>query len=176
MRCFVALDLPGALKEEIKLVQAELKEQNLFIGKFIEPDQLHITLKFFGSITPTDAEKLRKALKTVKQKAFTASLSGFGVFSEEFVRIIWAELHGVDELQRAVDAAVSGMFKNEERFMSHITLARVKSTKEKEKLINAVKKLKSNLFSVPIKSFSLMESTLTPEGSIYKVIEKYSLS
>ena len=176
MRCFVALDLPEALKEEIKLIQAQLKEQDLFVGKFTEPDQLHITLKFFGSVSPTDAEKLRKALKTVKHKAFTASLSGLGVFSEEFVRIIWAELHGVDELQRAVDAAVSGMFKNEERFMSHITIARVKSLKEKEKLIEAVKNIEYKLFSIPIKSFSLMESTLTPEGSIYKVIEKYSLS
>ena len=49
IRCFIALDLPIEIKEELKNVQEELKKQDLFKGKFTEPQHLHLTLKFFGS-------------------------------------------------------------------------------------------------------------------------------
>jgi len=175
-RCFIALDLPKEMISELKKVQSELNKQNLFIGKFTEEANMHLTLKFLGSIPNEQVIKIKERLKGVKLDSFEASVDEVGVFSEEFVRIIWTALKGneVFELQRLIDNALVDFFPKEERFMSHITIARVKNIKDKQPLFDALKKIKFEIKD-QIKSFSFVRSVLIPSGPIYETIEKYSL-
>jgi 2'-5' RNA ligase len=177
-RCFIALDLPKEMIDELKKIQEQIRKEDLFTGKFTEEVNLHLTLKFFGSITNDEVKKIQEKLRNIKFKSFTAGISEIGVFSEEFIRIIWVTLNGKEvlEIQSLVDAALSSIFPKENRFMSHITVARVKNVKDKEKLLNYIKKFKIKEFSGKITSFSLVSSTLKPTGAEYKVIEKYKLS
>lgn len=176
MRCFIALDLPENIVSELVKLQEELKQQNLFIGKSTEKENLHLTLKFLGSIPLDRINEVKKRLRQISLKQFTAEIDEIGIFSEEFVRIIWVKLNGkeVFELQESVDNALVDFFPKEERFMSHITIARVKNIKEKQPLFDALKKIKINIKG-KINSFSLISSTLAPSGAIYETIERYKL-
>ena len=178
VRCFVALNLDPALKDTLQSIQEQLKKEVSFEGKYTDKQHMHLTLKFFGSIPKTEVQKIKSRLKSVKGKQFSAQLGTTGVFSEEFVRIIWTELegNGIHSLQKMIDDQVVDFAQPEERFMSHITIARVNSLKEKEKLLKTIKSLNYEKSEVVIKSFSLMKSTLTPKGPIYEVIETYKLT
>lgn len=176
LRCFIALDISDEMKNDLANAQEELKKKNLFEGKFTDKQHIHLTLKFLGGVDEKEIPKIKQQLRKVKFNSFEAKLGECGVFSEEFVRIIWSKLEGneVTELQKKVDEALIDLFSKEDVFMSHITIARVKTTKFKEDLKKASKELKT-IASGKIKSFSLMKSTLKPEGPVYEVIEKYNL-
>jgi len=175
MRCFIALDLPPSLQDALVSLQNELRSRGLFFGKFTSLQNLHLTLKFLGEIKEEQAEEVKEKLRTISFPSFLATLPEAGLFSPKFIRIIWATLEQdkVLPLQKQIDEALS--FPKEKRFMSHITIARVKKVDEKEKLIEALKKLELPKDSFPITSFSLQASTLTKEGPRYEVLERYEL-
>jgi RNA 2',3'-cyclic 3'-phosphodiesterase len=177
-RCFIALELPSSIISEILELQETLKKQDLIIGKFTETENIHLTLKFLGSISDGEIEQTKRKLREVKMNKFEASLGETGVFSEEFVRIVWVTLDGQEvlDLQKKIDTNLANLFSPEDVFMSHITLARVKNVKDKIKLINFANKMKVNKIKGQIKSFALMKSILKPSGAEYEVIERYNLS
>ena len=82
----------------------------------------------------------------------------------------------VFELQSLVDNVLTDLFPKEERFMSHITISRVKNIKDKEKLIAFINRYKMEEIKGKITSFSLITSELRPEGPKFTVIEKYRLA
>ena len=66
------------------------------------------------------------------------------------------------------------MFSSEQKFSSHITLGRIKLIKDKKNFLQVEKK---HIMSktIEVKSFSLIESILSKDGSKYKKIESYNL-
>ena len=50
IRCFIALDIPDNIIEEIRKIQEQLKKENLFSGKYTDLNNVHLTLKFLGEI------------------------------------------------------------------------------------------------------------------------------
>ena len=115
-RCFIALDLPQGMIDEIRKIQVELMRQNLFVGKLTEIENIHLTLKFLGEIDKKRIEDVKERLKEVRFDKFDSSLGEIGVFSKKFVRIIWVELIGVSELQKLIDYSLEGLFEKERRF------------------------------------------------------------
>jgi 2'-5' RNA ligase len=177
IRCFIALDLPKDIVEELKKLQKQIEKEGLFTGKFTEDENLHLTLKFLGETSSEKVKLVQERLRAISAKSCDCVIDELGVFSEDFIRIIWARLNGkgVFELQTLIDDVLADVFPKENRFMSHITLVRVKNVKDKEKLIAYLKELKLRI-AAQLKTFSLMKSTLTPEGPLYEVIERYTLS
>ena len=92
-RCFIAIDLPREAIAVIKYFQEIIKKKNLFTGKFTEPENLHLTLKFLGEIDDDKIEEIKKRLGEIKFNNFEASLGEIGVFSKRVVRIVWVKLN-----------------------------------------------------------------------------------
>lgn len=176
IRCFIAIDLPEACKRELISVQEQIKKTRLFEGKYTEPENIHLTLKFLGEIEAEKIMKVKERLKTVPFKPFGITITKFGVFSESFIRIVWAQAEGKElyKLQKQIDSILEPLFQKEERFMGHITIARVKQVKEKEKLLAVVQKIKMHQGEGSIKKFTLRKSTLTSEGPKYEDLAIYS--
>ena len=172
MRIFIAIDLPEDVKEEIKKIQNILPD---FSGKKTELQNLHLTLKFLGEIEEDTLEKVKNKLKEIKFKKFKAKLSKIGVFNENFIKIIWVKLENCDELQKEIDKKLADLFKEEERFMSHVTIARVKSIRNKKKFLEELKKIKTKEVEFEVEEFKLKESRLRDQGSEYKDLEIYKL-
>jgi len=174
-RCFVALDLSREAINEIKRIQELIKKQNLFTGRFTDSENLHLTVKFLGEIDEEKIEKVRERLKQVKFPSFEARIGEVGVFSKNFIKIIWVHLVGAEKLQREIDEALKDIFDPEQRFMSHITLARVKYVGNKNALLEYLESIKPEKISFNVDKFFLKESQLFSGGPVYSDLDEYDL-
>src|SRR5262249_37001440 len=79
MRVFIAVDLPGEVREQLGQIQRELEPLS---GKarWVAPASIHITLKFLGEIPDKQIEAIDTALTGLTWKAFTVTVSGVGFF------------------------------------------------------------------------------------------------
>jgi len=176
IRCFIAIDLPREVIKEIERVQQELKKKNMFVGKLTEGENLHLTLKFLGEIDLKKIEEVKKKLQEIKCSKFMAYLGEIGVFSQNFIRIIWIHVLGkqILELQKEIDKKMSEIgFRIEERFMSHLTIARVKKVSDKRIFLDELKKINVQNLGFLVDKFYLIKSELKSEGSVYDVIEEF---
>ena len=176
MRLFIALQIPENIRKRIHDEAEILKKEGLFEGKITEEENIHLTLKFLGDVEEDKIEEIKERLREVKFQKLAVMLGSLGVFDENIVRIIWIKLLGVDELQKEIDRGLGRLFKEDERFMSHITIARVKSVKEKRGLIDRIKKVRLDNLNFKVGSFELMNSKLGGAGPEYSVIEEFELA
>ncbi|MBU2522744.1 MAG: RNA 2',3'-cyclic phosphodiesterase [Nanoarchaeota archaeon] len=172
-RCFIAIAFPEEIKKEIIKIQKQLPE---FKGKLTEKENLHLTLKFFGEISDEKLIEVKKTLKKFKFKKFRAKLGDLGLFCESFIRILWIKLENCDELQKEIDNSLKDLFKKEKRFMSHLTIGRVKSIRDKKLFINCMKKINVKPLEFEVNEIHFKESNLTPNGPIYSDILKIKLT
>lgn len=170
IRAFVSVDIPENIKEEIIKIQKILPE---FKGRLTEPQNLHLTLKFLGYVEPKKIELVKEKLKYIKIKPFDSEIKDIGTFTNT---IIWLHLTDIDELQKSVDDSLSEMFEKERRFMSHLTIARVKNVRNKKRFLEELQEIKfPTRLSFKVDKFQLKKSTLTPKGPVYENLEEYSL-
>lgn len=173
MRLFIAFDLPKNIVEKLVGLQKQIGNELAQI-KFVEPENMHLTLKFLGEVEESKVNDIINKLKTVKFKPFLTSIAEIGVFpNEKFIRVVWIGLKPFDpinDLHERIDSALSGIFKKDDRFQAHITLGRVKFVKDRERLLSVLKAIKMNDITEPfrIEKFMLKKSTLTPKGPIYE--------
>jgi 2'-5' RNA ligase len=177
MRIFIAIDLSREIINEIKKIQELLKKQNLIVGKFTEPENLHLTLKFLGEVSPEELESVKEKLNNIKFSKFQVSLSEVGAFSKNKIKIIWIKLNGkgIFQIQKAIDESLAEIFKPEARFMSHITIARINKVSDKKSLLKYLNSLKPRKISFILNKFFLKKSELLPEGPIYTDISEFTL-
>lgn len=168
MRLFIAIPLPEEVQTQLSLIQKKLPEAKLNLVR-----EFHLTLKFLGEVRETEVDKLKEALAKVKVEKFEAKLSRIGVFDEKFIKVLWVGVESeekITRLQQEVEKALAGMVSKEDRFTSHVTLARVKYVKNKKEFLDKLAKIKPEKTSFTVKSFQLVKSTLTEEGSEYEVL------
>lgn len=179
MRCFISIDLPSEIKKEVGKIQKKLPP---FSGKITEEDNLHLTLKFLGEIDRRKVEEVKNRLKKIQFNSFNVEIDFIGVFdnrkSQTYSRslIVWLHLKNCDELQKKIDECLQGIFKKEKRFMSHLTIARVKSVKDKISFVNELKRIKVPAVKFRVDSFELKKSVLGSSGLIYETLGKILLN
>ena len=167
MRLFIAVDF-----NELKDYFVELQKQLPRNAKLSLVKTFHITLKFLGEVQPEKAEKTAEILKNIKFEPFSVFLDSVGIFpTENYIRVVWVGINPEEkilELQRNIDEALELLFKKENDFKAHITLARVKYPEDKKSFIEQLKKIKVESKKIEIKNFRLIKSNLTPKGAIYE--------
>jgi len=177
IRVFIAIKFPAEILEEIEEIQKEIGEKKLFEGKLVEKENLHLTLKFLGEIDEEKVKKVEEELRSIKLEKFEAKISEIGVFDPELVRIIWLRIDGgkILELQKEIDEKLKGFFKREERFMSHVTIARVKKCEDKKKIISEIRNVKIPESNFLVREFYLVKSELKKEKAEYSVLGEFKL-
>lgn len=179
MRCFVSIDIPDSEKKEILKIQKQLPE---FRGKKTEFRNLHLTLKFLGEISEEKAEEVKLRLNRIKFPRFETKISEIGSFdnsrSTKYGQqiIVWLNMTNCEKLQKEIDRALKSLFPAEKRFMGHLTIARVKSIKNKKDFFVALEKIQIPKIEFNVKEFQLKESVLTRQDPEYKTIEEFHLN
>jgi len=179
MRAFISINIPEEIRKEIKKIQDKLPE---FFGKKIGLGNLHLTLKFLGEIEEEKISAVKEKLREIKIEKFETEIDEIGVFDNRKSRkyskkiIVWLHMKNCEELQRQVEDVLKDLFEPERRFMSHLTIARVKNVKNKDMFIEELKKMKIEKIKFKVDRFYLMKSELTVEGPRYSVLEEYNLS
>lgn len=175
-RVFIAIELPDEVIKEVARVQEVLRGRK-FTGKMTELENLHLTLKFLGGINSEKVEEVRRRLREIEFSEFEAKLERAGSFSfRGNPRIVWIKIggKGIFELQKKVDEKMRECgFKVEERFMSHMTIARIKYVKDKKGFIEYVNGIGLKEIKFKVKEFKLKESELREIGPVYRDVESY---
>lgn len=186
MRLFVAVPLDAALRRAAERVRGEIlrlcPEAARGI-KWVEPHNLHFTLKFLGEVPEANLGHVGAALERLRDSgACDIYIEGIGAFpNPRTARVIWAGVSdGADRLTalaaRAEDALAEAGFPREARaFSPHLTLGRVRDQGRLPTLKTALEAVGSANFGVQrVESVVLMESRLSPKGPTY--IEKVTIS
>ncbi|MCD6414936.1 MAG: RNA 2',3'-cyclic phosphodiesterase [Candidatus Diapherotrites archaeon] len=163
MRCFIGVPLTDNVRKGLSEMQKRLKHSSTKM-KLVEPENLHITLRFLGEIA--DVEVAKPLLEGISIKKFHVQFTHIGAFpSRDYIRVVWAGVgQGRDELVELYKA-VGGKNSLE----PHVTLARVKTKPDALLLEMLDEKLD---LSMDAERVQLIESKLTPTGPIYsKVFE-----
>lgn len=169
MRAFIAIDIPEEIKKKIVEIQNRLPELE---GKKTEYENLHLTLKFLGEVDEEKIFEIKERLKRMDLGSFEVEIKEAGIFSN---RIIWLGIRNCNKLQEEIDNALAGIFEKEERFMGHLTIARVKNIKDKKKFLTEINKIKIIPIKFTVKEFNLKKSILKKEGPVYENIKVYNL-
>ena len=177
MRAFISIEFPEQVKREIIRIQKEVDRLGLIKGKFTEYENLHLTLKFLGDISESELRAVKENLKDLKFEPFDLELESLGVFSENFIRIIWVGLASKElfSLQKNLDGNLEKIFPKEYRFMAHTTIARPKFVEDRKVFLDEFKKIKPNRAKFRINKISLRESKLSPRGAAYKTLMEVPL-
>ena len=179
MRSFVAVDLDHTLVSNVTDVQSQIRQGTI---KFVEPENLHFTLKFLGEITEAKARDVTARLKEICSafKPFPVVLKGVGVFpSLNYMKVIWIGVESEEfyTLSKLVDSGMAKLgFRQEKNVVPHLTVGRVKAPGNKAQLMEQVKALQSTeIGEMVVNTVKLKKSELTRKGPIYTDIEEISL-
>jgi RNA 2',3'-cyclic 3'-phosphodiesterase len=184
IRSFLAIELPATLKKRLAEYSARLKDiPSAF--KWVNPDQIHLTLKFFGSISQDLAAQIGEVLAPflAGKEPFSITLHGFGGFPNfSRPRVIWVGLGGekdrLIELQKNMDDLLAplGIPREERPFQPHLTLGRNKAKEFNpsfKELLAKWEKDESDPFE--IREVILFRSDLKPAGPIYTKLKEMPL-
>ena len=184
VRSFIAVNLNPEIKEHLTSLQVSLNVPETKI-KWVEKNNLHLTMKFLGDISLEQTELLKLILKeiTSRYSPFIIKLSSdIGIFpTYQMPRIIWTGIkEGANQLHELYSSIETMLYKEgfpreNKEFSSHITIGRVKYIKDKDNFIQMLKSIAVGNFSQEVGSIDLMESKLTPNGPIYNVTVKLPL-
>ncbi len=187
IRAFIAVTLPDDIRRLLAGFQTRLRKTPAPV-KWVETDNLHLTLVFLGNIAPDKIPHLIEAMHTAAAgvRPFTVKVHGLGVFPNPHrPQVVWAGLEGdinlLGQLQQQLAAALEPLgFKPDTRpFRPHLTLGRVRdraSAAERETLGRAVTALDAGAGrSFRVDALHLIRSQLNRDGPVYTVIGSVAL-
>jgi 2'-5' RNA ligase len=178
IRCFIAVQIGDDLKISIGDTIKILKKSCADV-KWVKTENLHITLKFLGSIEEDQVGSISSRITDIalKHNNFDFTLMGTGVFPDyRRARVLWVGIRDHNHLLKIANEIEDAMecegFDRERRpFSPHITIGRVRSPKGIDKLTAELVKYKSMDFGTQFAgSIHLIKSTLKPGGAEYNTI------
>ena len=180
IRCFIAVELPFNVKSDLSLLGEQIKQGNHRFVKWVDPQSIHITLKFLGNVSHAIVPKIIEEVSAAVQRASPLSLSleQTGAFPNwRQPQVIWVGLGGqveklVDLQTRLEKRLIPLGFQRESRsFIPHLTIARVRdgvSPTERQNFGKWVSSTKiEHIISFEVNSVSVMQSQLSSGGAVY---------
>lgn len=180
IRSFVAFDInnPAVLQKF-----AEIQNSLLSTGadlKLVQPQNIHMTMRFLGDVQATMIDSIHECMKKIAFSAFDCEIHGLGVFPDlRYTRVVWAGMtKGSDELQKVAEQLENQLrtlaFRADPKgFSPHLTLARVRTGRNKAELARRVQELVDYDFgTVRADCLRLKKSVLTPQGPIYSTLRE----
>jgi 2'-5' RNA ligase len=185
IRTFIAVDLGKAIRDRLVALQETLARAGTEV-KWVEPDNLHVTLLFLGEV---DAREIPDVCRVVAQctaqhTPFLIRVETAGCFpTPRRPRVLWV---GIGEGARPLCSLHDGLepplmalgcYRREERkYTPHITLGRVRGNGSTEKLAAALAKQAGwQGGEIGVREILIMGSELTPKGPVYTVLSRAKL-
>jgi 2'-5' RNA ligase len=181
IRSFIAFDIKSHhVLDRLASLQGLLAQTGADL-KLVEPQNIHVTVRFLGNITIAKAEKIFEEMKEVDFTPFNILIKGLGAFpNPRYSRVIWAGLvNGVEELRSVfsqLEKRLRGLgFAPDSRgFNPHLTIARVRSGRNKARLADFIVENANYEFgSIKADCLLLKKSVLTAQGPIYSILREF---
>jgi 2'-5' RNA ligase len=128
-RLFTAIEIPEAMRMRLSLLRAPIGG-----AKWVQPEDMHVTLRFAGDIDGRTADDLADLLAAVSVPPFMAAIAGGGAYGGRDPRVLWAGVEAgpeLDALYRANERAAraAGLDPAPRDFRPHVTLARMRGAR-----------------------------------------------
>ena len=194
MRIFVALEIPETVRLRMARFSEEIREFAAQ-ARWVQPESLHVTLRFIGERQPPEVEEIAHSLAEVRSESFAINFRGCGFFpTAKAARVFWV---GIEEnaplvrLANAVDKACvrAGVAREDREFNPHLTLARAGRSgaphrMRGDKANPAFEKLREQLATIQTPDFGTMkarefilyQSKLSPKGADYTAMARFPLA
>ena len=126
-RLFTGLELPHDIALGLELMKGGIPG-----ARWIDPDALHITLRFVGDVSDDIADDLDHGLSSLRFDPFELHLNGAGYFGGTKPRALFMKVASHDALERLQAAnertcQIIGLPAETRNFTPHVTLARLKN-------------------------------------------------
>ncbi|MEM0026782.1 MAG: RNA 2',3'-cyclic phosphodiesterase [Ignisphaera sp.] len=183
LRAFIAVEIesPDTLNN---IVRWKKQLETLGIdAKFVEDENIHLTIRFLGEISVSSLEQIKELLNNIPKmfKPFEIKIAGFGAFPNVYrPRVLWVGIvEGFETLvsiRKYIDSEIvkkglKDVHKDQHEFSPHITIARLKSYRGVEKLQKYFNEYRDYVFGTSIiTQIKIKRSILTPRGPIYSDI------
>jgi 2'-5' RNA ligase len=133
-RLFAAIPVPEHVVEQIVRLQCGVPA-----AAWRPRENLHLTLRFFGSVAPNLIDDLDRELAAIKVSPFKMKLQGAGWFGRAEPRALWVGAKADDalfRLQKKCETAARGLSLRAEtrKFLPHVTLAYLAGTSRQSAL------------------------------------------
>ncbi len=182
MRCFIAIDIDEKIRSALSELQRQLqngidvKKSDL---KWVNPRNIHLTLKFLGEIKDAKVVEVCNIVRTVagRHESFELDIESVGHFGGKSPKVLWVGTgrgeENLLELQKDIEKslALAGWPQETREFSGHLTLCRVRNSKAGIKLAQVSEDYKDfKLGTIPANSISVYQSELKPSGPVYTLL------
>lgn len=181
-RLFAAIKIypEKAFLDQLHQLESKLRHEKI---KWVEDNNIHVTLKFFGETEEKRIPQINSALQSVADntKSFEVSLKQLGIFGSSYdPRVVWVGIHPYDNLVNIMkmmqeNLQLIGYVPDRQNLVPHLTLGRIKYLTDKsffQKTIDGFRELTSTPMNID--SFHLYESILKKEGPVYTALKTFS--
>lgn len=175
-RLFTALEIPRDAALSLSLLRGGLSG-----ARWIDVENYHLTLRFFGDIEGHVADEIVDALDRVDRPDFQLTLCGVGAFGQKKPHAVWAGVTPSPEMN-ALQAEIErickrlGLPSDPRKFTPHVTLARLRNTTPLD--VAHYLSARGNFSALPFRvgRFVLMSSRDSVGGGPYIVEEAWPLN
>lgn len=177
-RSFAAVFPPPEVRQRIWGLSERLKKAAGGV-KWVERENIHMTLRFFGNLTDAQLEAAGSCMREAAagENPFSARLATLGAFpSASRVRVIWVGIEqGRDQLSRLADDlerrfVLAGLGRTDKPFSPHLTIGRVRAPEKNPRLEEAIRTLTFEGAEFMIDGLTLTKSELRPGGPVYSPV------
>jgi len=175
LRLFVGIVFPPELKLRLSLLCGGIPG-----AKWVDPGNLHLTLRFIGEVGEDRAADVDEALLRLKGRRFSLQLVGTGVFGGNRPHALWVGVEKSAELMALRDRIEhtlvrAGLPPEQRKFAPHVTLARLRNP-ELDKLAQFLAaNAQFRAGPLAVGHISLIASFATKAGSVYEDQADYPL-
>lgn len=181
LRAFIAVEIPFAIREAVHSATAPLQKKIGSVMRWVPLENMHLTLKFLGDVSPANVEMLSQMLYAEAGlfPCFDLHLRGLGSFPNlKRPRVIYIGIQApatLEALHRGIESASRRLgYESEERgFSPHLTIGRIKhasrvSATEQQTIRRTLEETSIDLLGTArVDSVHLYKSDLKPTGSVY---------
>ncbi len=180
-RLFTAIDI-GARQPLVELEQ-RLEETGADL-KLVEPENIHVTLKFLGDTEEARIPAVEEAMHTAAAdvEPYRATMQGVGVFPHPgYIKVIWIGVDDDGQTKQIAEAlddelAEHGFKKEKHGFTPHATVARMKGARGKDAVRSLVENHQETEFGMlSVEGIQLKKSELQPDGPVYTTLSDIKL-
>jgi len=177
MRCFIAIDFSSSVNREMSDICFDVPRI-----RWVPEEQRHLTIQFLPEVTQSQLKELSDSLSEVTIEPFSLTLKGVGVFPpRKPPRVLWIGVEKNSALTTLYTQTLSiiqalTITIEKRKFTPHVTLGRFKHSPTPNEIIPFLSR--NNLFElaqIPITTFHVYQSILTPTGAEHTVVESYLL-
>ena len=188
VRSFIAIELPDEVKSGLDDLQARLKTGQPPSMKWVNPNSIHLTLKFLGDVATDQINGITKVMAAAARGIvpFPLEVRKLGVFpNPRRVQVVWVRVGGdlaqLSQLQRRIESNLVplGYTPEVRKFIPHLTLARLREQATPDERESLGQLIAGTGFtatpSFTVDAVNLIKSQLTREGAIYHQISSVEL-